>query len=79
MDNTEGGVAYLRQVVLEDSLGIGEELEQEMARIVDSYQCSGRPPSTIRSVWRCSAPSLIATSPTRLCSAAICAVSRSRC
>lgn len=40
---------------------------------------SGRPPSTIRSVWRCSAPSLIATSPTRLCSAAICAVSRSRC
>ena len=36
---TEGGVAYLRQVVLEDSLGIGEELEQEMARIVDSYQC----------------------------------------
>lgn len=39
MDNTEGGVTYLRQVVLEDSLGIGEELEQEMARIVDSYQC----------------------------------------
>lgn len=39
MDNLEGGVAYLRQVVLEDSLGIGEELEQEMARIVDSYQC----------------------------------------
>ncbi|MBZ4261036.1 hypothetical protein LAN14_21000, partial [Mycobacterium tuberculosis] len=32
-------VTYLRQVVLEDSLGIGEELEQEMARIVDSYQC----------------------------------------
>jgi NAD(P)H-nitrite reductase large subunit len=27
------------KVVLEDSLGIGEELEQEMARIVDSYQC----------------------------------------
>ncbi|STS91522.1 nitrite reductase [NAD(P)H], large subunit [Klebsiella variicola] len=26
-------------MVLEDSLGIGEELEQEMARIVDSYQC----------------------------------------
>ncbi len=39
MDNLEGGVAYLRQVVLEDSLGIGEELEQEMAGIVDSYQC----------------------------------------
>ncbi len=40
MDNLEGGVAYLRQVVLEDSLGVeGEELEREMARIVDSYQC----------------------------------------
>ncbi|MBD4517517.1 nitrite reductase (NAD(P)H), partial [Xanthomonas citri pv. citri] len=39
MDNLEGGVAYLRQVVLEDSLGIGEELEQEMARVVETYQC----------------------------------------
>jgi hypothetical protein len=39
MDNLEGGVDYLRQVMLEDSLGIGEELEQEMARVVDSYQC----------------------------------------
>lgn len=39
MDNLEGGIDYLRRVILEDSLGIGEELEQEMARVVDSYQC----------------------------------------
>ena len=39
MDNLEGGVDYLRDVILEDSLGIGEELEQEMARVVESYQC----------------------------------------
>ncbi|EPK6500060.1 nitrite reductase large subunit NirB [Klebsiella sp. CN_Kp073] len=39
MDNLEGGVAYLREVILHDSLGIGDELEQEMARVVDSYQC----------------------------------------
>lgn len=39
LDNLEGGIDYLREVILEDSLGIGEELEQEMARVVDSYQC----------------------------------------
>ncbi|WP_428945966.1 nitrite reductase large subunit NirB [Pantoea sp. FN060301] len=39
MDNLEGGLSYLRQVVMEDSLGIAEELEQEMARVVGSYQC----------------------------------------
>ncbi len=79
MDNLEGGVAYLRQVVLEDSLGIGEELEQEMARIVDSYQCEWQTTLDDPQRLALSAPSLIATSPTRLCSAAICAVSRSRC
>lgn len=39
MDNLEGGLDYLRQVVLEDSLGIGAELENEMQAVVDSYQC----------------------------------------
>ena len=39
MENLEGGLAYLKQVVLEDSLGIGEELEQHMADLVDTYQC----------------------------------------
>ena len=29
MDNLEGGLDYLRQVVIEDSLGIGGELEAQ--------------------------------------------------
>ncbi|WP_446027523.1 nitrite reductase large subunit NirB [Lelliottia amnigena] len=39
MDNLEGGIEYLRDVIMNDSLGIAYELEQEMARIVDTYQC----------------------------------------
>lgn len=39
MDNLEGGIDYLRDVIMNDSLGIAYELEQEMARIVDTYQC----------------------------------------
>lgn len=39
MDNLEGGLDYLKQVVIEDSLGIAEELETQMQSVVDSYQC----------------------------------------
>ncbi|WP_336367678.1 nitrite reductase large subunit NirB [Marinobacter sp. C2H3] len=39
MENLEGGLEYLKQVVLEDSLGIGAELEQHMADLVGTYQC----------------------------------------
>ena len=39
MENLEGGVAYLQQVVIEDSLGLGEELEAQMQNVVDTYQC----------------------------------------
>ncbi|MAT91287.1 MAG: nitrite reductase (NAD(P)H) [Halioglobus sp.] len=39
MDNLEGGIDYLREVVIEDSLGIGAELEAQMAHVIDSYQC----------------------------------------
>ncbi|MEI7345606.1 nitrite reductase large subunit NirB [Dickeya chrysanthemi] len=39
LDNLEGGVDYLRQVVIDDSLGIADELESEMRHVVDSYQC----------------------------------------
>ncbi|MBW4935200.1 nitrite reductase large subunit NirB [Marinobacter sp. F4206] len=39
MENLEGGLEYLKQVVLEDSLGIGAELDEHMAGIVDTYQC----------------------------------------
>ena len=38
-DNLEGGLEYLRNVVCEDSLGIGAELEADMARIVATYEC----------------------------------------
>lgn len=39
MDNLEGGLDYLKQVVIEDSLGIAEELEDQMNNIVGTYQC----------------------------------------
>jgi nitrite reductase (NADH) large subunit len=39
LDNLEGGIDYLRRVVCEDSLGIGAELEADMARHVGSYEC----------------------------------------
>jgi nitrite reductase (NADH) large subunit len=39
MENLEGGLEYLKQVVIEDSLGLGEELEAQMQNVVDTYQC----------------------------------------
>jgi nitrite reductase (NADH) large subunit len=38
-DALEGGLEYLKQVICEDSLGIGAELEADMQRVVDSYEC----------------------------------------
>ena len=35
----EGGIEYLREVLIEDSLGIGAELEAAMANHVDNYRC----------------------------------------
>ena len=35
----EGGIDYLKQVVIYDSLGIAEELEQEMQHLVNTYEC----------------------------------------
>jgi nitrite reductase (NADH) large subunit len=35
----EGGIDHLRRVVVDDALGIGEELEADMARHVESYEC----------------------------------------
>jgi nitrite reductase (NADH) large subunit len=34
-----GGIAFVRRVVLDDELGIGAELEADMARHVASYRC----------------------------------------
>lgn len=39
LENLEGGLDYLKQVVLDDSLGIAAELESEMAQVIDTYAC----------------------------------------
>ncbi|MEC9126859.1 MAG: nitrite reductase large subunit NirB, partial [Pseudomonadota bacterium] len=39
MDNLEGGLAYLQDVVINDALGINSELEAQMDAVVDAYQC----------------------------------------
>jgi nitrite reductase (NADH) large subunit len=39
LDNLEGGLDYLKQVVIEDKLGIVAELEADMARVVNTYEC----------------------------------------
>lgn len=39
MDNMEGGLEYLKSVILDDKLGLAAELEQEMVNVVDTYQC----------------------------------------
>jgi nitrite reductase (NADH) large subunit len=42
LDNLEGGLDYLKQVVIEDKLGIGAELEADMARVIAAYECEWR-------------------------------------
>jgi nitrite reductase (NADH) large subunit len=39
MENLEGGLEYLKQVVIEDSLGICDELEASMQNVADTYKC----------------------------------------
>jgi len=38
-DNMEGGLEYLKAVIIDDSLGIGEELEKQMQYLVDTFEC----------------------------------------
>ena len=38
-ENLEGGLDYLKEVIIEDSLGIANELEAQMQHVVDTYQC----------------------------------------
>lgn len=38
-ENLEGGLDYLKAVVVEDSLGIAGELEARMQHVVDTYAC----------------------------------------
>lgn len=39
MENLEGGLDYLKQVIIEDSLGINTQLEEEMQHVINSYEC----------------------------------------
>jgi len=39
MDNMEGGLEYLKSVIIDDKLSVCDDLEVEMSGIVDSYQC----------------------------------------
>lgn len=39
MENMEGGLDYLRSVVIDDKLGVCADLEAQMQRVVDTYQC----------------------------------------
>ena len=39
LENLEGGLDYLKQVVIDDKLNIGAELEAEMEQVIDTYQC----------------------------------------
>jgi nitrite reductase (NADH) large subunit len=39
LENLEGGIDYVRKVVCEDSLGLGAELEADMQKLVETYEC----------------------------------------
>jgi nitrite reductase (NADH) large subunit len=39
MENMEGGLDYLRSVVIDDKLGLNEQLEAQMQHVIDTYQC----------------------------------------
>ena len=39
LERMEGGIDYLRQVVVDDRLGLCAELERRMAHLVDTYRC----------------------------------------
>ncbi|WP_106477388.1 nitrite reductase large subunit NirB [Phytohalomonas tamaricis] len=38
-ESLDGGLDYLKEVIIEDSLGIGAELEAQMQHVVDHYEC----------------------------------------
>lgn len=39
MDKMEGGIEYLKTVIIDDVLGICSELEEGMQKLVDNYKC----------------------------------------
>jgi nitrite reductase (NADH) large subunit len=52
LENLEGGLDYVRRVVIEDELGIAADLEADMARVIGTYACEWRKavedPETLR-------------------------------
>jgi nitrite reductase (NADH) large subunit len=42
LEKLEGGLEYLREVIVEDKLGLAAELEAQMARHIQTYQCEWR-------------------------------------
>lgn len=38
-EGLEGGLDYLKEVIIDDSLGLGAELERQMQHVVDTYEC----------------------------------------
>ncbi|ELR66763.1 Nitrite reductase [NAD(P)H] large subunit [Photobacterium marinum] len=39
LDNMEGGVDYLREVIVDNKLGINEQLEADISNLIDNYSC----------------------------------------
>lgn len=39
LEKLEGGIQHLREVIIDDKLGIAADLEEMMQRVVDTYQC----------------------------------------
>ncbi|WP_020533930.1 nitrite reductase large subunit NirB [Flexithrix dorotheae] len=39
LNKLEGGLDYLKDVIINDCLGIGEQLESEMQLLIDAYKC----------------------------------------
>jgi nitrite reductase (NADH) large subunit len=39
LNKMEGGLTYLYDVIVNDSLGIAEELEKDMAKLIEKYHC----------------------------------------
>jgi nitrite reductase (NADH) large subunit len=39
LNKMDGGLSYLKNVVINDSLGICERLEEEMQQLINTYHC----------------------------------------
>ncbi|CAG8513126.1 13704_t:CDS:2 [Funneliformis caledonium] len=39
LEKLEGGIEYLKKVIIDDHLGICEELEKDMSRLIYTYEC----------------------------------------